>query len=265
VHGITGKPAWIPLGSTATKHGRIAANVVCGRSDASGGVFGSMVLKVFDWTVGTTGLSAADARAAGFDPVTALIPGPDRAHYLPTARPILLKLVADRATRRVLGLQAIGPGEVAKRIDIAATAITAGLDLHGLSQLDLCYAPPYSLALDNVITASHVLQNKLDGLFDGISAHELRDALAGDDPPILLDVRLPAEHGTTRLAGSMHIPLGALRGRLHELPTDRAIVTIGKIGLRSYEAALVLRRHGFTRVRVLDGGLDAWPFPLEQL
>jgi NADPH-dependent 2,4-dienoyl-CoA reductase/sulfur reductase-like enzyme/signal transduction histidine kinase/rhodanese-related sulfurtransferase len=262
---ITGQPTWVPTGSTATREGRVAASNICGHEQRSPGVVGSMVLKVFDWTVATTGLSEDEARDAGFDPVTVIIVGPDRAHYLPTSQHILLKLVADRASRKVLGLQGIGPGEVAKRIDIVATALSAGLDLDRISQLDLAYAPPYSLALDNVVTAANVLQNKLDGLFDGITPHELHALLGAPVPPVLLDVRLHAEYGRVRLAGSLHIPLGALRGRLHEIPRDRAIVTIGKIGLRAYEAALVLRHKGFADVRVLDGGLDAWPFELEQL
>ncbi len=264
-HAITGQPAWIPTGSSATREGRVAASNICGLEQRSPGVAGSMVLKVFDWTVATTGLSETEAREAGFDPVTALIVGPDRAHYLPTSRPILLKLVADRSSRRVLGLQGIGPGEVAKRIDIVATAISAGLHLDALTQLDLAYAPAYSLALDNVITAANVLQNKLEGLFEGISAERLRKRLADPDPPVLLDVRLPSEYGSVRLPGALHVPLGALRGRLHELSPEREIVTIGKIGLRAYEAALLLRHKGFARVSVLDGGLDAWPFALDKL
>jgi NADPH-dependent 2,4-dienoyl-CoA reductase/sulfur reductase-like enzyme/signal transduction histidine kinase/rhodanese-related sulfurtransferase len=264
-HLLTDEPTWIPLGSTANKEGRVAAGNICGRDTEFPGVVGSMVLGVFDWTVATTGLSSDEAARAGFDPVTALIPSPDRAHYLPTARPIFLKLVADRQSRRVLGLQGVGPGEVAKRIDIVATAISAGMDLEAMSHLDLAYAPPYSLALDNVITAANVLQNQLDGLFEGITSMELQARLQEPDPPILLDVRLPSEFGSVRLPESLHIPLGALRGRLHEIPDDREIVTIGKLGLRAYEAALALRHHGHQRVRVLEGGLDAWPFALEQL
>ena len=262
---ITGQPTWVPTGSTATREGRVAASNICGHEQRSPGIVGSMVLKVFDWTVASTGLSAAEARQAGYDPVTVLIVGPDRAHYLPTSQHILLKLVADASSRKVLGLQGIGPGEVAKRIDIVATALSAGLHLDQISQLDLAYAPPYSLALDNVVTAANVLQNKLDGLFDGVTPLQLHEQLGSDEPPVLLDVRLHSEYGRVRLAGSLHIPLGALRGRLHEIPRDRAIVTIGKIGLRAYEAALVLRHKGFSEVRVLDGGLDAWPFELEQL
>jgi NADPH-dependent 2,4-dienoyl-CoA reductase/sulfur reductase-like enzyme/rhodanese-related sulfurtransferase/nitrogen-specific signal transduction histidine kinase len=262
---ITGQATWVPTGSTATREGRVAASNICGHEQRSPGIVGSMVLKVFDWTVASTGLSADEARQAGYDPVTVLIVGPDRAHYLPTSQHILLKLVADASSRKVLGLQGIGPGEVAKRIDIVATALSAGLHLDQISQLDLAYAPPYSLALDNVVTAANVLQNKLDGLFDGITPLELHALLGSDTPPVLLDVRLHSEYGRVRLPDSLHIPLGALRGRLHEIPRDRAIITIGKIGLRAYEAALVLRHKGFSEVRVLDGGLDAWPFELEQL
>ena len=264
-HVITGEPTWIPTGSNATRQGRVAANNICGREQRSPGVVGSWILKVFDWTVANTGLSAAQAQAAGYDPVTVVIVGPDRAHYLPTSQHILLKLVADRDSRKVLGLQGIGPGEVAKRIDIVATALAAGLDLDRIAELDLAYAPPYSLALDNVVTAANVLRNKLDGLFEGITAHQLQALLQSDAPPVLLDVRLHSEYGRVRLPGSLHIPLGARRGRLPEIPRDRPLVTIGKIGLRAYEAALTLEHKGFPDVRVLDGGLDAWPFELEQL
>jgi NADPH-dependent 2,4-dienoyl-CoA reductase/sulfur reductase-like enzyme/signal transduction histidine kinase/rhodanese-related sulfurtransferase len=264
-HLLTGKPTWLPTGSNATKQGRVAASVICGRDASFPGVVGSMVLKVFDWTVATTGLSAAEAAQAGFDPVTVLIPGPDRAHYLPTSQNILLKLVADRSSRRLLGMQGIGPGEVAKRIDIMATALAAGMDVETVSNLDLAYAPAYSMALDNVITAANVLGNKIDKLFEGIEPAQLHALMNGAEPPVLLDVRQPSEHGRLRLAGSLHIPLGALRGRLDELPRDRLIVTICKIGLRGYEASLVLRHHGFERVRVLDGGLDSWPYDLELL
>jgi len=262
---ITGEPTWAPTGSSATREGRVAASNICGRKQRSPGVVGSRILKVFDWTVATTGLSVTEAHAAGYDPVTSLIVGPDHAHYLPTSQPILLKLVADRESRKVLGLQGIGPGEVAKRIDIVATALSAGLDLDQLAELDLAYAPPYSLALDNVLTAANVLRNKLDGLFEGITPQELLALLGAEPQPVLLDVRLHSEYSRVRLPGSLHIPLGALRGRLHEIPRDLPIVTIGKIGLRAYEAALALEHHGFRGVRVLDGGLDAWPFELEQL
>lgn len=264
-HLVLGRPTWLPQGSTASKEGRVAANNICGMHSEFPGVVGSVVMGVFDWTVGRTGLTCEEARAEGFDPVTSLVPSPDRAHYLPTSEPILLRLIADRKSRRVLGLEAIGPGEVAKRLDVVATAISLGADLDTLSQLDLVYTPEYSLALDGVLTAANVLRNKLDGLFEGITAADLLSQIT-DSPraPLLLDVRLPAEFSSHRLAGSHHVPLGALRGRLHEIPRQREIVTIGKTGLRAYEAALVLNHHGIRPVRVLEGGLDAWPYGLER-
>lgn len=266
-HLITGQPVWAPSGSKAARQGRVVANNLCGLEERFLGVVGTWIVKLFDFTVATTGLGEAQARAAGFDPVCALVPGFDRAHYLPTASNIVLKLVADRASRRILGLQAVGPGEVAKRIDVVATALAAGLTVDALALLDLAYAPAFSLAYDPVQTASNVIRNKLDGLFQGISAAALKERLmhrnAEDEGPFLVDVRLPSEYGQERLPNSMHLPLGNLRGRIHELPRDRDIVLIGRIGLRSYEAARVLAQSGFQRVHVLDGGLDGWPYELE--
>lgn len=121
------------------------------------------------------------------------------------------------------------------------------------------------MALDNVIIAANVLRNKLDGMFEGISPAELREAMRTAEPPLLLDVRLMEEYGRERLAGSRHVPLGNLRMRLDELPRDEPIVIVCSLGLRSYEASRVLTSNGFERVRVLDGGLEAWPYPMEQL
>jgi rhodanese-related sulfurtransferase len=120
------------------------------------------------------------------------------------------------------------------------------------------------MATDVVVAAANVLRNKLDGVFVGISPFELREALMRPEPPVLIDVRLPSELDVMRLPGSRSIPLGALRARLDEFPRDRAVVLVCKLGLRSYEASLILKAHGLTDVRVLDGGLDAWPFDLER-
>ena len=197
--------------------------------------------------------------------MSVIVPGPDRAHYIPTARNVVFKLVADRATGRLLGAQGVGPGEIAKRIDIVATALASGTDVEGLAHLTLAYAPPYSMAMDIVVTAANVLRNKLDGLLRGISPIELRQQMLGEDAPLLLDVRQSVEYGQERLRGSRHIPLGNLRSRLHELPRDRTIVVVCSFGLRSYEASRVLTTHGYEDVWVLDGGLEAWPYPVERL
>ncbi|GAG18060.1 unnamed protein product, partial [marine sediment metagenome] len=124
---LTGKPCYVPLGSTANKQGRVAANNICGVDDTFPGVLGSTVCKVFEYCVARTGLSEAAAGKLGYQVVTAMAPAPDKAHFMPAATPLLLKLVADKESRRLLGAQATGPGAGDKRIDVAAMAITAGM------------------------------------------------------------------------------------------------------------------------------------------
>jgi len=257
---VTGGPCFVPLGSTANKHGRVVAMNLCGEEDTFPGVLGSTVCKVFDYCVGRTGLTETAARKAGYDVTTALAPGPDRAHYMPGASPLLLKIVVDTKTRRLLGAQATGPGAGDKRIDVAAMAITAGMTVDQLAQADLCYAPPYAPAMDNIITAANVARNKLDGKMVGVSPREVHEMLGAQEDFVLLDVRSPAEYEEVRLPGSTLIPLGALRDRLGELPPDKPIVTFCKVSLRGYEAALILRAGGFEQVRVLDGGVAMWPY-----
>jgi NADPH-dependent 2,4-dienoyl-CoA reductase/sulfur reductase-like enzyme/rhodanese-related sulfurtransferase/two-component sensor histidine kinase len=257
---VTGEPVYVPLGSTANKQGRVAAVNICGGSERFPGVLGTTICKVFDFSVARTGLSEGLAREAGFAVETVLVPGPDRAHFMPQARMIMLKLVADRRSGRLLGLQAVGPGECAKRIDVAATAITAGMTADQVSKLDLAYAPPYAEAMDNIITACNVMKNKLEGRFTGITPVEVKARLDRGEGFTFLDVRGPAEVEGVRLPGAVNIPLGALRGRLNELDKGRPVVAFCQISLRGYEAALVLRHAGFRDVRVMDGGLAMWPY-----
>ena len=257
---VTGKPAYVPLGSTANKQGRVVAVNLCGGDDTFPGVLGSSVCKVFDYCVARTGLTEVRARQAGCDVTTVLSPAPDKAHYMPTAKPLMLKLVVDTATRRLLGIQATGPGDGSKRIDVAATAITAGMTVDQIANVDLCYAPPYSPAMDNLITAANIARNKLDGHMVGVSPMEVQRMLEEKQDFVLLDVRSPGEYEQVRLPGSTLIPLGALRGRLDELPRDKPIITFCKISLRGYEAALILKAAAFQNVRVMDGGVLMWPY-----
>lgn len=257
---ITGKPCFVPLGSTANKQGRVAAINICGGADQFPGVLGSTVCKVFDYCVARTGLTEAAARQHGFEPVTVVVPDFDRAHYMPGAKLMVLKLVVDARTRRLLGAQAVGPGAGDKRMDVVAMALTAGMTVDQLSKADLCYAPPYATALDAIITAANVARNKLDGQLAGITPMEVKRRLDAKEDFVLLDVRSPAEHQQERLPGSTLIPLGALRARLNELPKDKEIVAFCKVSLRGYEAARILQGAGFPRVRVMDGGVVAWPY-----
>ena len=256
---ITGEPCFVPLGSTANKEGRVAAINICGKKDAFLGVLGTAVVKIFDYTVARTGLGEDQARLAGFNVVTVLSPAPDKAHYYPAAKMIMMKLIADKKSRRLLGLQVVGPGEGDKRVDVAATAITAKMTVDDVAHLDLAYAPPYSPVMDNIITACDIARNKMDGIFEGISPAEVRAMIERKDDVVLLDVRSPAEVQAMPFPGSVNIPLGALRKRWQELSKDKEIVVFCKVSLRGYEAAMILKGHGFDKIKVMDGGLVMWP------
>jgi rhodanese-related sulfurtransferase len=175
-----------------------------------------------------------------------------------------MKFVMNRRTRRLLGFQAVGQGEVAKRLDVAATAISFHATVDELAYLDLGYAPPYSPPLDPILTAAHVAQNKLDGIARSVSPVAFRKRLEeGGENVVLLDVRSPAEREAVRLPyeeRTVHIPLGALRGRLEELPRDKPIVPFCKISLRGYEAERILSQAGFPDVAYLEGGIMGWPY-----
>ena len=261
-HLITGNKVHIPLGSTANKQGRVAGINAAGGETTFSGVIGTSILRVFNINAGKTGLSETEARANGFDIETVLSPAHDKAHFFPGAKPIVLKLIAEKATGRLLGLQAVGEGAVDKRLDAAATAITFHATADQLSQLDLAYAPPYSAAMDNLIVAADILKNKLAGHGRGISPHEVKRKFDDGDDFILLDVRSPAEHGEVGIEGAKLIPLGMLREKLDELPRDKEIIAFCKVSLRGYEAQKILDAAGFENTKFMDGGILAWPYPL---
>ena len=259
---ITGKPCFVPMGSTANKQGRVAANNLCGRKDVFSGVLGSTVCKIFDFNIGRTGLGETQARQEGYNTDIILSPAPDKAHFYPGAKPIMMKLVIDRETRRLLGLQVVGMGVVDKRTDVAATAITAKMTIDDIANLDLCYAPPYSPAMDNIITAANISRNKLDGLFEAITPMQVKEKIDHGDDFIFLDVRSPGEYATVQIAETTLIPLGKLREECQQLPKDKEIIAFCKISLRGYEAALILQEKGFKNVKVMDGGVLMWPYAL---
>lgn len=263
-HLLTGEPHYAPMGSTANKHGRVIGDNLTGGRTRYPGVLGTVILKVFDFNVGATGLSEKAARAAGFDVVTALTPGPDRAHYYPGAKTLFLKGVADRRTGQLLGLQAAGPGEASKRIDAAALAIGHRISLEGIALADTAYAPPYANALDNLVHLATTLENKIAGLSDALSSAQVKAKIDRGEDFVMIDVRTPAEYQEMRIADPRHrfIPLGKLRERLPEIPKDKEIVTFCKTSMRGYEAHLTLKGAGFRDVKFMDGGVAAWPYEL---
>jgi NADPH-dependent 2,4-dienoyl-CoA reductase/sulfur reductase-like enzyme/rhodanese-related sulfurtransferase len=264
-HLLTGKPVYIPLGTTANKHGRVIADNICGGGDTFPGVMGTALLKAFDYTVGRSGLTAEAAREAGFDAAQALVPAPDHAHYYGGAQAFALKLICERPGGRLLGVQIVGPGEVAGRLDTAVAAMSFGATAEQLSKIDFGYSPPFAQAMDALIVAANVARNKLAGVAS-VLPEEVRRALDGPDAPLLVDVRGAPERQKARLGVGevVHLPFPQLRKGMAKLPKDRDLITFCWGGQRAYEAALILRRSGFERVRFMDGSLFTWPYELEE-
>lgn len=264
VDRITGSKTLAPMGDLANLQGRVAGeNAVLGNIVTFPGTIHTGICKVFDYAAGSTGLSESNAEKSGCsDIVTVINAGPDKPGFM-NGLVLVTKMVAEAKTGKILGLQCVGPGDAGKQIAQAAMAIQGNLTVSDLVNLDLPYAPPFSLAIDNIICTAHVLENKVKGRLKGISAAEVKKKSDAGENPFLLDVRGSDEYELTSLGiGETLIPLGVLRKRLHDLPQDKTkeIICFCKISLRGYEAALVLEAAGWQDVKVMEGGIMAWPW-----
>lgn len=262
VNIITGKKVYAPMGSTANKQGRIIGENICGVPTVFRGVLNTVVVKILDMNVGKVGITEQDAKIFGYNYVTVLVPGHDRPHYMPGASMITVKLFADVSNHKVLGAQVYGMGDVSKRIDVLATGITLGATIEDIVNIDFAYAPPFNNPIDNAAVAANVLMNKLSGALKGVSPLEAKERLDTEDV-VFLDVRTPGECEQLKLANCKnikYIPLGQLRSRVAELNKEGKVIAFCKISLRGYEAEAILEGEGFENVRVLEGGLAAWPF-----
>ncbi len=181
---------------------------------------------------------------------------------MPGFKDVVLKLIADRKTGKVLGGQGTGKGELAKRIDVLATAITFGATVENLADLDLAYAPQFNTPMDILHGAANTIRNKMDGLADSVTPVELKAKLDCSDDFLLLDVRGPKEWEAWRIdcqQGKL-VPQNVLTSKLDELPKDKKIVTTCRGGTRAYQAARMLKCAGFDRVEFLEGSMIAWPY-----
>jgi NADPH-dependent 2,4-dienoyl-CoA reductase/sulfur reductase-like enzyme/rhodanese-related sulfurtransferase len=250
MHALTGARARIALAGPANRQGRIAGANAAGAHLIYPGAMGTSIVRVLDMTVGFTGLNSAQAMKAGFTFFTSLTRDNSHAPYYPGAKPVLIKIVAEEGTGRLLGAQVLGENGIDKRVDVLATAITGKMSVFDLENLDLAYSPPFGSANDPVNTAGFV------------ASHIARGDLATVAPETweregeyLLDVRDPEElEEFGELKNAVNIPLAQLRDRLAELPHDRRIVTYCQKGQRGYLAACALHGHGFEDVANLRGG-----------
>ncbi|MEU8407476.1 FAD-dependent oxidoreductase [Micromonospora sp. NPDC048842] len=164
LHRVSGLPVHVPLGTHANKQGRVAGINIGGGYATFTGVIGTAVTKVCDLEVGRTGLRERDATAAGFEFVSVIAESTNRAGYYPGARPMTVKLIAERPSGRLLGAQIVGWSEAAKRIDSLAVALWNGMTVDDMTQLDLGYAPPYAPVWDPVLIAARKAVDALAAL-----------------------------------------------------------------------------------------------------
>jgi NADPH-dependent 2,4-dienoyl-CoA reductase/sulfur reductase-like enzyme len=259
---ITGKYVWQPMGSTANRHGRVIADNIAGLNSIFTGVEGTAIVRVFSVNVGKTGLTIKAAEEAGFHPMEMLTANPDIPLFMPNSSMVLTKLVADTETRRVLGAQIIGADNIDKRLDVIATAIKGNLMIDELADVDLAYSPPFNTALDPVTHAANSLKNKMDGLVKSLPPLELKAMGERKGNFTILDVRKEEEikrFGRLKYSG-INIPLGELKNRATELPTDKEIIIVCKSAVRAWIAYSILLRYGYSNMAVLEGGMCSWGY-----
>jgi rhodanese-related sulfurtransferase len=252
-----------PYGDLANLQGRVAGeNAVLDVQVGFPGTLHTGICKVFDYTAGSTGLSADKAKAAGYNVVTGVNASLDKPGFM-NGRLLISKMVVDADSGRLLGYQCLGPGDVSRQLSTAAMALSGRQTITELANADLPYAPPFSLALDHFITAAHIVENKLKGRMKGISVNEVKAKLDSGAKPFLLDTRSQAEYeGINLKIGEHLIPIDELHSRLEELPRDKdqEIICYCKISMRGYEAQRVLEYYGWKNVKVMEGGVMAWPY-----
>ncbi|KGP71095.1 CoA-disulfide reductase [Pontibacillus yanchengensis] len=248
---ITKSPTMVPLAWPANRQGRIAANHIYGKKEGYNGTLGTSIVKVFDYTVATTGLN--EKRLKMLDVpynIVHIHPG-SHAGYYPGAAPMAMKVLFQKEDGKILGAQIIAKDGADKRIDVIATAIKGGLTVEELTDLELAYAPPYSSAKDPVNMLGYVASNIINEDLETLQWHEIQAAVEQGD--FVVDVRNPKELEQGYIVGAKNIPLDELRDRLNELPKDRTITVYCQAGLRGYLATRILTHNGFT-ARNLDGG-----------
>ena len=243
-HTVTGNDAVISLAGPANKQGRIAADNICGLDSHYKGSMGSSVIKLFDMTAANTGLTEKAAKDAGIAYERVVLSPASHAGYYPGAKVMTMKVVYEKNTLRILGAQIVGYDGADKRLDVIATAISAGLKADMLKDLDLAYAPPYSSAKDPVNMAGFMIDNIATGKVKQFHWDEL-DKLPQDGSVMLIDTRTQGEYARGHVDGFINIPVDDLRESLKNIDKSKPVYVMCQSGLRSYIACRILAGEGF--------------------
>ena len=240
---ITGKQQWSAMGSTAN----ISARTLATETPYPGCMGTGVVRLADDLNAGRTGLTEAQAKDAGLDVETALCVLDDKPHYYPGSASFTIKLLADRASRRLLGIQVLGAGAVDKLVDIAVTGIAMNARLDDFNTLDYAYAPPFSTAIHPFVQACYVLENKLDGILESFTPAQYAAGMAKGYK--VIDVK--PEPG---IPGATWVDLGRFDGTIEGVNKDDKLLLVCNRGRRGYLLQNRMKAAGFTNTKVLEGG-----------
>ena len=252
INFISNDKAVITLAGPANKQGRIAADNICGINSTYKGTQGASVIKLFDMTVASTGMTETQLKNSNIDYEKVILSPLSHAGYYPGATVMTLKVIFEKETYKILGAQAVGYEGVEKRIDVIATAIFAGLTADKLKDLELSYAPPYSSAKDPVNMAGFIIENMKNGIV-GQFYYEDIPSLQKRDDVTLLDTRTVYEYMRGHAEGFINIPVDELRERLAELDKSKPVYVMCQSWLRSYLATRILMQNGFDAYNFAGG------------
>lgn len=247
-NAMTGKPAWSPMGSTANIAGRVVAQNMLGAGMNYKGTLGTAVCKLPGINVGRTGLTEAQAKAEGFDPVSVITVVDDKAHYYAGASSFIIKMIADKATEKLLGVQVIGSGAVDKVVDIAVTGIMLKGTLTDLSDMDLAYAPPFSTAIHPFAHTLNVLKNKISGVLETFTPAEYAAGEAKDYR--VIDTSLQPS-----IEGATYVEMTDVTGPIDGIDLDEKVLLVCNKGKRAYLLQNRMKYYGYTNTKVLEGGI----------
>lgn len=247
INRVTNKPYWSPMGSTANIAGRIAAKNIAGKKKAYPGVLGTSVVQLPELNAGRTGLTEKEANENGYNAESVVTVVDDKAHYYPDASSFIVKMIADKDTKKLLGLQVLGKGQVDKMVDIAVAAITMGATLEDVENMDLAYAPPFSTAIHPFSHTVNILLNKLNGEFETVTPADFSKEKAEGFK--LIDASL-----SPSIDGAQYLDLAKIKGEVDGLGRDEKLLLVCAKGKRAYMLQKRLKHFGYTNTKVLEGG-----------
>ena len=240
------------LAGPANRQARVVANNICGKKTSYIGSIGSSILKIFDYSLGMTGINETICKKNKINYKTIILSPFSHATYYPGASMLTIKAIYEKKTGRILGAQVFGKESVDKITDILATAIMKKMTAYDLEELDLCYAPPFSSAKSPINLLGNSIVNELEGLVKTVTWQKV-DKLKEKENVAVLDVRTDAEYKVGAYKDCIHIPLDDLRNRLNELDKAKTYLVYCRTGLRSYIACRILAQNGF-KVNNITGG-----------